>query len=186
MKKRQCAAHNCASPAGRGSFCPQHSAIDKMQGVVPTLDAAGYLRYPDTRLVHRVIAEAAIRRHLPITAPVHHVNGCKTDNRPGNLVICPDEDYHQLIHERTRAYEACTHADWVFCWRCYSWAPRPQMEPRADGYLVHQKGRCGTRRKQPTLPWGALLPADATPALRAAERRMKMTEAAKGRTKPKG
>jgi DNA-directed RNA polymerase sigma subunit (sigma70/sigma32) len=31
---------------------------------------------------------------------VHHVNGDRSDNRPANLVICEDQSYHQLLHQR--------------------------------------------------------------------------------------
>lgn len=67
---------------------------------------------------HVLLAEAAIGKPLPSGAEVHHVNYKKRDNRPENLVVCPDRSYHQLIHRRTRAYDACGNASWKKCAYC--------------------------------------------------------------------
>lgn len=64
----------------------------------------GYLQIGDTgQYVHRAVAERALGRPLPATAVVHHINGVKSDNRPQNLVICENESYHKLLHQRQRA-----------------------------------------------------------------------------------
>lgn len=55
---------------------------------------------------HVRAAEKALGKPLPAGAVVHHVNEIKSDNRPSNLVICPDKAYHNLIHARMRAMEA--------------------------------------------------------------------------------
>lgn len=70
------------------------------------------------RRQHVLVAERALGHPLPPGAQVHHVNEDKLDNRPENLVICPDWTYHKLIHQRTRAFEACGHADWRKCPYC--------------------------------------------------------------------
>jgi hypothetical protein len=48
---------------------------------------------------------------------VHHVDGNPQNNMHSNLVICL-KGYHELLHMRTRAYEACGHADWRKCLHC--------------------------------------------------------------------
>lgn len=55
---------------------------------------------------HIVLAEKALGKPLPKGAIVHHMNQDRTDNyTPFNLVICPNQDYHLLLHRRMKAYD---------------------------------------------------------------------------------
>lgn len=67
---------------------------------------------------HILIAEKALGHELPKGAQVHHVNGSKKDNRNENLVICPNQGYHHLLHRRQRALDQSGHADWIRCCFC--------------------------------------------------------------------
>jgi hypothetical protein len=69
-------------------------------------------------LRHVLIAETAIGKRLPKGAEVHHVDRNRANDANTNLVICPSAAYHQLLHRRTEAYEACGHADWIRCSLC--------------------------------------------------------------------
>lgn len=58
---------------------------------------------------HVLIAEQTLGRELkhvrrghPQNEVVHHINGVKTDNRRGNLLICTHE-YHVALHHRLQA-----------------------------------------------------------------------------------
>lgn len=49
-----------------------------------------------------MICIIALGKSLPTKAVVHHMNEDKLDNRPENLVICPDQAYHMLLHKLLR------------------------------------------------------------------------------------
>lgn len=57
------------------------------------------------RMEHVVKAEKALGKPLPAGAVVHHMNNNVLDNdTPFNLVICPDQSYHMLLHRRMKEY----------------------------------------------------------------------------------
>lgn len=59
---------------------------------------------------HITKAEKVLGKQLPKGIVVHH-------HTEEQLVIC-DRAYHQIIHRRTRAYNACGHVDWLWCYYC--------------------------------------------------------------------
>jgi hypothetical protein len=93
---------------------------------------------------HIVVAERALGRALPPGAVVHHVNHDRADNRPENLVICPDAAYHLLIHRRERALRACGHANWRRCLGCGEYAAPESLAPWKRPY--HPE--CGRERNR--------------------------------------
>jgi hypothetical protein len=72
----------------------------------------GYIRE------HILVAEKAVGKSLPIHSVIHHV-GDKLDNN--NIVVCENQAYHDLIHQRERAYKACKHPTWRKCNYCKQW-----------------------------------------------------------------
>ena len=83
-------------------------------------------------LAHVLIAERALGKPLPSGACVHHANGDPSDNDPHNLVICPDQSYHLLIHMRMRAFAASGNADWRKCKRCGQYDDPARLAIYAD------------------------------------------------------
>jgi len=69
----------------------------------------------------RLMVEEVLGKKLREGAEVHHVNGNKTDDRNENFVVCNSKSYHQLLHHRTTAYNACGHASWSRCVVCNNW-----------------------------------------------------------------
>jgi hypothetical protein len=70
-----------------------------------THDAKGYLQISHGKhykqRLHKVRAEQALGKPLPIKAVVHHVNG-DIENPNAQLVICEDQSYHLLLHKLAR------------------------------------------------------------------------------------
>jgi hypothetical protein len=50
------------------------------------------------QLEHRVLVEKAIGRRLTKGEVVHHVDGNKSNNAISNLVLCPNQAYHKMLH----------------------------------------------------------------------------------------
>ena len=69
-------------------------------------------------LEHVIVAEKILGIPLPPKARLHHVDGNRVNNSPGNLVICQDQSYHMLLHRRQRALEACGNTNWRPCRIC--------------------------------------------------------------------
>ena len=78
---------------------------------------AGVCRDAPTTL-HRVLAERALGKPLPKGAVIHHADNDPSNNDTTNLVICPDESYHNLLHLRLAAYQACGNPNFVKCYVC--------------------------------------------------------------------
>jgi len=91
----------------------------------------GYLRLSiDGKLVreHVMLAEKALGKALPPGAQVHHVDENKQNNSPGNLVLCPDDAYHKLLHLRQRAIDECGNAEFRKCQFCGRWSDPSTMK----------------------------------------------------------
>lgn len=82
--------------------------------------------------LHRLRAERALGRPLPVGAIVHHADGSRRDDAP--LVICENDAYHKLLHARMRVKAAGgnPNADAV-CSICRKAKPRAMFAPRASG-----------------------------------------------------
>lgn len=70
------------------------------------ISSAGYIVHTingKPKYEHIILAEIALGKPLPKGAVVHHMNNEPWDNhKPFNLVICPDQAYHMLLHKRAR------------------------------------------------------------------------------------
>jgi len=69
-------------------------------------------------LEHVLVAEKVIGKPLPRGAEVHHIDENRANNKPQNLVICPDKAYHKLLHQRMRAMASCGNPNYRKCPYC--------------------------------------------------------------------
>ena len=67
---------------------------------------------------HIRAVEAVLGYKLPSGARIHHVDYNGTNNIHENLVVCPSESYHKLLHIRQAAMEACGDPNWRKCMHC--------------------------------------------------------------------
>lgn len=91
------------------------------------------LREPNSPSValHRVRAERALGKSLPVNAIVHHADGSKRDDAP--LVICQDQKYHHLLHARMRIKAAGGNPNTdAVCRVCRSAKPRAEFSRHAS------------------------------------------------------
>jgi len=134
VSKRLCTISGCASAYLAKGMCQKHylrvwrhgspEVTKRRSNGSGHFSSSGYLlRTVDgrRRLAHVLIVEKAIGGTLPKGTHIHHVNGDGTDNRPENLVVCPDAAYHKLLHQRQRALDACGNANWFRCSYCRSY-----------------------------------------------------------------
>lgn len=68
-------------------------------------NSSGYRQYRTAgggwNFTHIRVAQKTIGGPIPSGCQVHHVNGIKTDNRPGNLRVLPTA-VHRMIHGKSR------------------------------------------------------------------------------------
>ena len=93
-------------------------------------DSQGYVRE------HILIAEKALGKPLRLPHVIHHYT-------PKQIVICENQAYHQLLHQRQRALQICGHANWLRCSWCKKYdnpknlsikqrSDRPQGQMRSE------------------------------------------------------
>lgn len=127
----------------------------KGDGVLARCDGAGTLREGYRvlsvdgvqRREHILIAERALGKPLPAGAEVHHVDRNRSNNAPRNLVVCPDSAYHQLLHRRQRALDACGHADWMKCKYCKRYDAPENVKQSASGSFHQSCFRAYARQR---------------------------------------
>lgn len=140
LKAMSCRVDNCERPVRTAGFCAKHyqrlrkygdpiavgvrerSRVWEPGEIRSAIDHYGY-RYFYTQggkctFEHLAVAAKALGKPLPPRAVVHHADGNPLNNEPTNLVICPNQAYHVLLHRRDDALSACGHADWRMCKRC--------------------------------------------------------------------
>lgn len=110
----ECIAEYCTRPKKIKDYCKMHYTrynrykrvhniiADKGEGRPRTKGGYVLLTVNGKRIYeHIYLAQLALGKSLPKGSQVHYMNDIPDDNfRPFNLIICPDQKYHALLHER--------------------------------------------------------------------------------------
>lgn len=121
----KCSIEECENPAKLLGWCRMHYKRNykygdptfkkKAQNGEGTIRSDGYKQLRiNGKIVfeHILIAEQALGKKLPPGAVVHHMNENRSDNfTPFNLIICPDQTYHFLLHKRKEMFMRRVRAD---------------------------------------------------------------------------
>lgn len=126
----KCVVENCEKKAENKGFCGMHAQRLRRIGTLDifrrangtgNINAAGYvdIRVDNRRTYEHVhVAETALCKRLPAGVVVHHVDENRANNKPSNLVICPDDAYHKLLHRRMEALAITGDANKLKCSIC--------------------------------------------------------------------
>jgi hypothetical protein len=76
---------------------------------------------------HILVVEAAMGKILRADAPVHHVDRNRSHNANTNLVACDSVAYHNLLHKRQRAMDACGDPNARRCSECGKYDRQDEM-----------------------------------------------------------
>ncbi|HEV8262934.1 MAG TPA: hypothetical protein VGQ19_19535 [Burkholderiales bacterium] len=103
-------------------------------------------------LAHRLRAERALGKPLPLGAEVHHADWSKRDD--AMLVICPDHAYHALLHVRMRVIRASGNPNTErICNGCKQLKPIEEFQPAAAAQGSWQCKRCPVKAQR-YAGWG--------------------------------
>lgn len=130
---KTCSIDGCSKPVSGRMMCQMHYRRWRLYGDAGNAEpmrskrgegcfrSDGYHIVSDnyrSTLVHRLIVENAIGKKLPIGSVIHHVDGNPSNNENTNLVVCPNDAYHILLHMRERSLNECGNANWRKCSYC--------------------------------------------------------------------
>lgn len=94
---------------------------------------------------HILVCEKALGKPLPHGAVPHHHDGNQGNNAPSNLVVCQDLAYHNLLHQRQRALEACGNVHWRKCPFCKKYDAIENLQTYRGS---HYHRSCGNEHKR--------------------------------------
>jgi len=95
------------------------------------------------QLEHVRVVERALGKALRSGAVIHHFDENGMNNSPENLIVCPDQFYHFLLHRRQDALKACGHPGWEKCTECKQWDDPQNLRiyhyqtPKRSRRIVH-------------------------------------------------
>ncbi len=154
MRNSQCSADDCNGASYCRGFCSAHYQkfmgngtlqTTKRDAGTGTINNRGYISHAHKKgqkLEHRIVAEIALGKKIDPTIVVHHADGNKINNNRSNLVICPSQKYHALLHIRQDAHEDTGDANKRKCYICKKYDSIENLSSKRNGNSpVHLKCR---------------------------------------------
>jgi hypothetical protein len=126
-----------SKPIGRGTgrMLDKRGYVLAMAKGHPRANRDGYV------WEHVLVVERALGRYLPSNCLVHHVDEDPGNNEPSNLVVCPSQAYHKLLHQRATALDACGDASALKCNICHSYDRQHEMRQYSYNKGIGRYGR---------------------------------------------
>jgi hypothetical protein len=116
------------SPAWKGGRCIKSGWVLLYDPAHPRAAKDGYVRE------HVAVASRVLGKPVPLPAVVHHVDRDRGNNVPSNLVICQDQSYHRLLHNRLDALLACGDPAKRMCIYCKVWSSLNELVHAGEQY----------------------------------------------------
>uniref|UniRef100_A0A6M3LBL2 Putative HNH endonuclease n=1 Tax=viral metagenome TaxID=1070528 RepID=A0A6M3LBL2_9ZZZZ len=70
---------------------------------------------------------------------IHHIDEDSMNDSPSNFVVCENQAYHNFIHKRKRAYDACGNVNWLKCPFCKEYDNPDNLHIKG---AMHYHNRC--------------------------------------------
>ena len=70
---------------------------------------------------HILVMEEVLKRKIFRPETIHHIDGDRLNNIPGNLMVFKTSPMHTGYHERLNAFKSCGHYNWYQCPYCHQW-----------------------------------------------------------------
>lgn len=104
----------------------------------------------DGRIVkeHIAVAERVLGKRLPDGAVVHHIDGDKRNNQTSNLVICPSQAYHKMLHMRDASIINTGSPDNLPCHMCGVWDAKTNLYFRLPPYRGQWHRECANQKRK--------------------------------------
>jgi hypothetical protein len=94
---------------------------------------------------YRSLVEKILGYKLPYKTVIHHIDGNPFNNSIRNLVVCENDAYHKLLHQRNKAIKECGHVDWRKCTICKKY-DRPENLKKSGSAIYHRQCKAKSSR----------------------------------------
>lgn len=99
----------------------------------PRANPSGYVRE------HVLVMETYLKRRILPTEHIHHIDGNRSNNTIGNLILFHSKSGHHLYEGNLKAFNQCGHYDWRKCVYCHNYDDTKNMTKKKNKQSYHKK-----------------------------------------------